>query len=82
MRADRRGQLCARCYDERAKHVYWDKGEACRANGPNHAECLLEAGHDGPHEGNGYDESGPLPKIWRTPMKRIASHKRTEKAHG
>lgn len=53
-------QLCQRCYEERAKHVYWDKGKACRAGGANHRECLLEGGHDGPHEGNGFDDYGPL----------------------
>jgi hypothetical protein len=59
-----RSQLCALCYDERAKHTYWDRGEACRACGPTKAECLLAIGHSGDHEGNGFDDVGPMPRIW------------------
>lgn len=52
-------------YDERARSVYWRHAPACHARGRRHADCLLEAGHDGPHLGNGYDDWGPLgPFIW------------------
>jgi hypothetical protein len=47
-------------YESRAKAVYWNKDfPACRAKGPDHAECLLNPGHAGDHYGNGYDEWGP-----------------------
>jgi hypothetical protein len=61
------GQLCRMCFDERAKHTYWDKGEACRATGPTRAECLLDVGHEGDHEGNGFDDHGPIYRCWRAP---------------
>jgi len=58
------GQLCRACYDERAKAVYWDREPACSAKGPMKAECLLPKGHDGDHEGNGFDCWGPIPRQW------------------
>ena len=64
--------LCLLCYDERAKYVYWEKGCACRAKGPIKAECLLPAGHEGDHEGNGFDSYGPIGQIWADKKKRKA----------
>ncbi len=54
-------------YQRRASLVYGDKSvPACRAKGPNKAECLLEPGHGGEyHEGNGFDAYGPMYKAWR-----------------
>lgn len=57
-------RLCLKCFDERSKHVYWDKGDGCRVKGPTKAECLLVEGHDGEHEGNGFDDAGPLYRRW------------------
>lgn len=58
------GQLCRLCFDARAKAVYWDREPACNANGPTKAQCLLEAGHDGRHEGNGFDNYGEIYRTW------------------
>jgi len=58
------GQLCRACFDERAKAVYWDRESACNARGANKAQCLLPVGHDGVHEGNGFDEYGPIYRSW------------------
>jgi hypothetical protein len=58
------GHLCRLCFDERAKAVYWDREPACNAKGPNRAQCLLEAGHSGEHEGNGFDDYGPMYRQW------------------
>lgn len=58
------GQLCRACFEERAKAVYWDREPACSAKGPTKAECLLPKGHDGDHEGNGFDAYGPLYRCW------------------
>jgi hypothetical protein len=58
------GQLCKRCFDERARAVYWDREPACEASHPPHAQCLLPVGHRGPHEGNGYDDYGPVYRCW------------------
>jgi hypothetical protein len=60
------GQLCRACFDERAKAVYWDRDPACNAKGPTKAQCLLPAGHKGEHEGNGFDDYGPIYRCWRT----------------
>jgi hypothetical protein len=47
-------------YRLRAQEAYWDKSfPACRAAGPQHAECLLDEDHAGDHFGNGYDQWGP-----------------------
>ncbi len=62
--------LCRLCFDERCKVTYWDKGPACRAKGPTKAECLHLPGHDGIHEGNGYDDYGPLYRSWEDNVKR------------
>lgn len=74
MLADGSGsQLCALCFNERARAVYWDRStKACRFGGRNHAECLLAEGHSGPHEGNGFDEYGPVYRRWNEPRKRDA----------
>lgn len=58
------GQLCRLCFDERAKAVYWHKVPACNAKGPTKAQCLLNEGHEGDHEGNGFDEIGPIYRCW------------------
>jgi hypothetical protein len=62
---DMGGQLCFRCCEERAQAVYWDRAPACRAKGPDKAECLLEVGHAGDHQGNGFDAWGPLSRRWK-----------------
>lgn len=59
------GQLCRLCFEKRAKAVYWDREPACNANGPTKAQCLLNDGHGGDHEGNGFDEYGPIYRCWR-----------------
>ena len=72
MRAMDGSQLCRRCYEERARAVYWDREPACSAKGPTKAQCLLVAGHDSAHEGNGFDDYGPVCRSWpntaRAPM--------------
>jgi hypothetical protein len=57
-------QLCRQCYDERCKAVYWRREPACNVKGPDKAQCLLSAGHEGMHEGNGYDDWGPVGRTW------------------
>ncbi len=42
----------------------------CRAKGPTKAECIHLPGHDGVHEGNGYDDYGPLYRSWEDKVKR------------
>lgn len=69
MEACGRCQLCLRCRDERAKAVYWDREPACGAHGPDKARCLLDVDHAGDHEGNGYDDYGPLYRVWCTPRR-------------
>lgn len=64
------GQLCRRCFEERAKAVYWDREPACDARGPNKAQCLLDAGHAGIHEGNGFDDYGPMYRSWNDRTRR------------
>ena len=59
------GTLCRLCFDERARVVYWDRGAACNAKGPTKARCLLDEGHAGRHEGNGFDDHGPVYRNWR-----------------
>lgn len=66
------GMLCRLCFDERAKLVYWDKANVCRANGPDKAECLLETDHGGKHEGYGYDNYGPVYRSWFDKRKRTS----------
>jgi hypothetical protein len=62
--SDPQSQLCRLCFDERARAVYWDREPSCGAKGPTKAECLLPAGHDGQHEGNGFDHIGPVYRRW------------------
>ncbi len=51
-------------YEARLRAVY-DRGEkSCGAYGPNKARCVLEPGHEGIHEGNGFDEFGPMYRAW------------------
>lgn len=68
------GSLCRLCFDERAKAVYWDREVACNAKGPTKAQCLHEPGHSGNHEGNGFDDYGPVYRCWT--QKRKPTHAR------
>lgn len=51
-------------YAKRAVDVYQRGAPACGRQGPQNATCLLEPDHDGAHEGNGYDQFGPLYHQW------------------
>lgn len=37
----------------------------CRARGPDHAVCVRERDHPGPHEGNGFDDYGSMYRLWK-----------------
>ena len=68
------GQLYRRCFDERAKAVYWDREPACNAKGPTKAQCLLPVDHGGAHEGNGFDDYGPIYRCWTATARCIDTH--------
>lgn len=52
-------------YESRLRAAYWLGEPHCGAKHPPHAVCVLKPDHDGDHEGNGYDEWGPLYRRWR-----------------
>ncbi len=53
-------------YMKRERAVYQRGEPSCAVRGPTKARCVLEPGHPGNmHEGNGFDEWGPLYRIWR-----------------
>jgi len=76
------GQLCAACFEERAKAVYWDREPACNAKGSNNAQCLLAVGHDGNHEGNGFDAHGPIYRCWSVDLRVKSARTRRGETYG
>lgn len=71
-----------RQWDKRLQDVYWHGALACRARGPDKAECALLPDHDGSHEGNGFDVYGPKPWTWRNDRRPWKPDKRRRQYDG
>ena len=51
-------------YWERVRAVLHRKAPSCGAKGYRKARCVRDPGHDGAHEGPGFDEWGSTYECW------------------